>query len=103
MRYQPNERRPFERRAARSRGSTACHAESSNDATPAFADGHIYVTTEQEGTTTVFRAGPKFEVVSSNALDGDCNPYCLSSMAVSQGQLFLKTSRHLWVIGQRRK
>jgi outer membrane protein assembly factor BamB len=72
-------------------------------ASPVLADGHIYVTTEGEGKTTVFRAGPKFEVVSSNSLDGDCAPYCLSSVAVSQGQLFLKTSGHLWVIGERRQ
>jgi outer membrane protein assembly factor BamB len=72
-------------------------------ASPVLADGNIYVTTEQEGTTTVFKSGPKFEVVSSNNLDGDCVPYCLSSVAVSQGQLFLKTSSNLWVVGQRRK
>ena len=29
--------------------------------------------------TTVFRAGPKFEILSRNSLLGDCSPYCLST------------------------
>jgi outer membrane protein assembly factor BamB len=72
-------------------------------ASPVLADGKIYVTTEQEGVTHVFKAGPTFELLASNSLDGNCAPYCLSSVAVSQGQLFLKTSGTLWVVGQRRK
>ena len=65
---------------------------------PVVADGHIYVTNE-EGLTSVYKAGPKFELVAKNALDD----YCLSSIAVSEGQIFLRTSKHLWVIGQRKK
>jgi len=72
-------------------------------ASPVLADGKIYVTGEATGITTVYRAGPKFEILASNSLDGDCVPHCLSSVAVSQGQLFLKTSSHMWVVGQRRK
>jgi outer membrane protein assembly factor BamB len=71
-------------------------------ASPVLADGKIYVTTEEEGITTVFRAGPAFEVLSSNSLLGDCSPYCLSSVAVSEGQLFLRTASFLWVIGERK-
>ena len=47
-------------------------------ASPVLADGHIYVTNE-EGLTSVYKAGSKFELVAQNAL-GD---YCLSSIAVS--------------------
>jgi len=65
-------------------------------ASPLLADGHIYVTSE-EGLTSVYKSGPAFELVASNALDD----YCLSSIAVSQGQLFLRTSGHVWVIGER--
>lgn len=65
---------------------------------PVVADGHVYVTNE-EGLTSVYKAGPKFELVAKNALDD----YCLSSIAVSEGQIFLRTSRHLWVIGNRKK
>jgi outer membrane protein assembly factor BamB len=71
-------------------------------ASPVLADGKIYVTTEEEGITTVFRAGPTFEILSSNSLLGDCSPYCLSSVAVSEGQLFVRTASFLWVIGERK-
>jgi outer membrane protein assembly factor BamB len=67
-------------------------------ASPVLADGHIYVTNE-DGVTSVYKAGPKFELVAQNAL----NDYCLSSIAISEGQLFLRTTGHLWVIGNRRK
>jgi outer membrane protein assembly factor BamB len=72
-------------------------------ASPILADGKIYVTTEEEGLTTVYRAGPKFEILSSNRLLNDCAPYCLSTVAVSEGQLFMRTSSYLWAIGDRRK
>jgi outer membrane protein assembly factor BamB len=65
---------------------------------PTLADGKIYITSE-EGVTTVFKAGPKFEVVAENKM-GD---YCLSTIAVSDGQLFLRTTGHLWCIGKRKK
>lgn len=71
-------------------------------ASPILADGKIYVTTEEEGITTVYRAGPKFEILSSNKLADDCSPYCLSTVAVSDGQLFIRTASFLWAIGDRR-
>ena len=67
-------------------------------ASPVLAGGHIYITNE-EGTTTVFKAGPKFEVVAENAV----NEFVLSSVAVSDGQIFLRTSGHLYAIGNRRQ
>jgi outer membrane protein assembly factor BamB len=65
-------------------------------ASPVLAGGHIYITNE-EGITTVFKAGPKFEVVAENAV----NEFVLSSVAVSDGQIFLRTSGHLYAIGER--
>ena len=65
---------------------------------PVLADGHIYVTNE-EGLTSVYKAGRTFQLVAQNAL----NDYCLSSIAISEGQIILRTSGHLWVIGTRRK
>ena len=70
---------------------------------PVLADGKIYVTGESNGVTTVFRAGPAFEILASNTFNDPCSPYCLSSVAVSQGQLFVKTDANLWVVGKRRK
>jgi outer membrane protein assembly factor BamB len=64
-------------------------------ASPVLADGKIYVTNE-EGMTTVFRAGPKFEIISENATE----EYTLSSIAVSKGQLYLRTEKHLYAIGK---
>jgi len=70
---------------------------------PILADGKIYVTTEEEGITSVFRAGPKFELLASNKLAEDCSPYCLSTVAISEGQIFMRTASYLWAIGDRRK
>jgi hypothetical protein len=52
--------------------------------------------------TTVFRAGRNFEVLASNRLADDCSPYCLSTVSISDGQLFIRTSSYLWVIGERK-
>ncbi len=63
---------------------------------PTLADGKIYVTNE-EGLTSVFKAGPKFEVLAENAT----GEYTLSTIAVSNGQLFLRTDKHLYAIGSK--
>jgi outer membrane protein assembly factor BamB len=62
---------------------------------PVLADGKIYVTNE-DGLTTVVKAGPKFEVLAENAL----NDYCLSSPAISNGQIFIRTAQNLYCIGK---
>jgi outer membrane protein assembly factor BamB len=61
-----------------------------------LADGKLYVTNE-EGLTTVLKAGPKFEVLAENNL----NDYTLSSPAVSDGQIFMRTAQYLYCIGKR--
>ena len=71
----------------------------SYSASPVLADGRIYITSENEGLTSVYKAGPKYELLAQNAL----NDYCLSSPAISEGQIFIRTTGHLWAIGQRRK
>jgi outer membrane protein assembly factor BamB len=70
---------------------------------PTLADGKIYVTGESTGVTSVYKVGPKFELLASNSLSDECTPFCLSSVAVSEGQLFIRTSANLWAIGQRKK
>jgi outer membrane protein assembly factor BamB len=69
---------------------------------PTLADGKIYITGEKTGVTHVFKTGPKFELLASNSLNDECSPYCLSSVAVSEGQLFIRSSANLWAIGQRK-
>jgi len=63
---------------------------------PILADGKIYITNE-DGVTSVVKAGPEFEVLSEN----DMSDYCLSTVAISDGQLFLRTAKALWAIGKR--
>ena len=65
-------------------------------ASPVLADGKIYIT-DEDGVTSVFKAGPKFELIAENNLDD----YTLSSIAISGGQLFLRTAQHLYCIGKR--
>jgi outer membrane protein assembly factor BamB len=65
-------------------------------ASPVLADGKIYVTNE-DGLTSVIKAGATFEVLAENAL----NDYCLSSPAISDGQIFIRTSGALYCIGKR--
>ena len=61
---------------------------------PVLADGKIYITNE-DGLTTVVQAGPKFEVLAENPL----NDYVLSSPAISDGRIFIRTGHHLYAIG----
>jgi outer membrane protein assembly factor BamB len=66
-------------------------------ASPLLADGKIYITNEN-GITAVIAAGPEFKELAKNELDGS---YTLSSLAVSGNQLFLRTSTHLYCLGER--
>ncbi len=61
-----------------------------------LADRRLYITNE-DGLTSVVKAGPKFEVLAENAFDD----YTLSSPAVSDGQIFIRTTGALWAIGKR--
>ncbi len=71
-------------------------AQGTYSASPILVDDKIYVTNE-DGLTTVIKAGPKFEVLAENNLDD----YCLSSPAISDGQLFIRTTKYLYCIGKR--
>jgi outer membrane protein assembly factor BamB len=63
---------------------------------PTLADGKLYITNE-DGLTSVVKAGPQFEVLAENPLEG----YTLSSPAVSEGQIFIRTDKFLYAIGKR--
>lgn len=58
--------------------------------------GGIGYTINQGGDCFVFRASPKFELLSTNSLDESSN----SSIVPSQGQLLIRTHEHLWCIGK---
>ena len=64
-------------------------------ASPVLADGKIYVTNE-DGVTTVFKAGPKFEVA------GRERPRRVHAQLAGhlRGQIFMRTEKHLYAIGR---
>jgi outer membrane protein assembly factor BamB len=64
---------------------------------PLLADGKIYCTNE-EGTTTVVKAGPAFEILGVNKLDS----HTLASPVAVDDQLFIRTADYLYCIRQRR-
>jgi outer membrane protein assembly factor BamB len=64
-------------------------------ASPVLADGRIYATNE-DGVTSVVKAGTEFQVLAENELDD----YTLSSPAIADGRIFLRTTKFLWAIGK---
>jgi outer membrane protein assembly factor BamB len=56
----------------------------------------IYVS-NQSGDVFVLRASPKFELLAANALAETT----MSSPAVSDGEIFIRTHRALWCIGEK--
>ncbi|MGE5194279.1 MAG: hypothetical protein ACM3U2_17445, partial [Deltaproteobacteria bacterium] len=61
-----------------------------------LAGDRLYVT-NQNGTTLVFRANPeKFELLAENKLNELSN----STVAISDGQIFLRTNQHLYCIAE---
>jgi outer membrane protein assembly factor BamB len=63
---------------------------------PVLADGKIYITNE-DGVTSVVKAGPEFQVLAENEFDD----YSLSSPALSNGQMYFRTTKFLWAIGSK--
>jgi outer membrane protein assembly factor BamB len=59
------------------------------------ADGRLYVTT-RSGSTLVFAANPKYELLATNRL----NEHTDSSIAISNGDIFIRTYKNLWCIGK---
>ena len=64
-------------------------------ASPVLVDNKLYVTNEK-AVTTVLAAGPKFKLLSTNELDGS---YTISSPAVADSKIFIRTSDYLYCIG----
>jgi outer membrane protein assembly factor BamB len=65
-------------------------------ASPLLADGKIYCTNE-EGTTTVLKAGPVFEILAVNKLDG----HTLASPVAVDKQIFIRTDDYLYCLQKR--
>ena len=64
-------------------------------ASPVWADGKIYFLSEK-GTTTVIADGAEFKTLTENEL----NETCKASLAVSQGNIFIRSEENLYCIGK---
>jgi outer membrane protein assembly factor BamB len=73
----------------RSRLAGACNS------SPIAGNGRIYVS-DNEGTTFVVKAGPEFELLSTNSL----GERITASPAASRGELFYRTDSHLYCIAE---
>jgi outer membrane protein assembly factor BamB len=62
------------------------------------AGGRLYVT-NIEGDTLVLKAGPQFELIAKNNLGETVR----ASIAISDGELFIRSDQHLWCIGGQNK
>ena len=64
-------------------------------ASPVACDGRIYFTSE-EGDVHVVKAGPEYELLSTNPM----GEVCLATPAISDRMIFVRTSKHLFGIGE---
>ena len=60
---------------------------------------NIYIL-NQSGDCVIFKASPRFEVVGVNSIGSELTN---GSLAVSDGELFIRTHEHLWCIGADKK
>jgi outer membrane protein assembly factor BamB len=63
------------------------------------ADGRLYLLM-RNGDTIVLAAKPKFEILATNSLGG--GEQTNSSIAVSNGEIVIRTHKHLWCIAQKK-
>jgi outer membrane protein assembly factor BamB len=68
-------------------------------ASPVLADGKLYFVSQFKGTYVV-AARPKFELLAHNVFEDDSSR-SNASLAVSDGQLFLRNDQYLYCIGKR--
>src|SRR5262249_27181321 len=69
-----------------------------HSASPVLADGHFYFV-DDLGVMWVLKASNKFEVVAKNELGEEC----YASPAISNGQIFLRGTNHLFCIDKETK
>lgn len=65
-----------------------------------YADGKLY-TLMRDGSTVVLAADPKYELLATNSLGQ--GQQTNASIAVSDGELFIRTFTHLWCISEKKK
>lgn len=63
------------------------------------ADGRLYLLM-RSGKTMVLAANPKYELLATNSLGN--GEQSNSSVAISNGEIFIRTFKHLWCISEKR-
>jgi outer membrane protein assembly factor BamB len=63
------------------------------------AAGRLYILM-RDGETVVLKASPKFEILATNRLEP--GEQTNSSLAISDGEIFIRTFKHLWCIRGKR-
>jgi outer membrane protein assembly factor BamB len=64
------------------------------------AEGRLYLLM-RDGETWVFEAKPKYKLLASNSLGR--GEQSNSSLAISNGDIFIRTFKHLWCIGAKKE
>jgi hypothetical protein len=57
-------------------------------------NGKVYLSNE-EGTTYVIKAGPRYDLLAANRLD----EYTLASPAIHGGEILIRSEKRLWCVG----
>lgn len=66
---------------------------------PLYADGKLYILSEQ-GATTVLKLADDPGVDAEEIAKNELNEHALASIAVAGKQLLIRTDHHLWCIGK---
>ena len=71
-------------------------------ASPLSAGELVYFQSES-GETIVVRPGPQLDIVARNRLDAGSDELFRASLTPSEGQLFARSDKFLYCIGERKK
>ena len=63
------------------------------------ADGKLWLLT-RNGDTLILKASPNYDVIATNSLGP--SETTNSSLAISNGEIFIRTNRHLWCISEKK-
>lgn len=64
-------------------------------ASPILAEGRIYFLSEPDGEATIIEVGPEYKEIARNTL----GELCKASMAISQGNIFIRSQNNLFCVG----
>jgi hypothetical protein len=78
---------------------TGSGARNASWSSPILAGDRLYVP-NQNADVFVLRAGPQFQCLATNSIGGE---QMNASLAVSDGDVFLRTHKHLWRIRETKK